>query len=343
MQLTAKQIAALIEGKIEGNPETLISRVSKIEEGVPGSLSFLSNPKYESHLYQTEASVVIINEDLSLQKAVSATLIRVKDAYSAFSKLLDLYQTMRLDKKGRETPSFVDDSASIGEDHYIGAFSYIGKNVEIGKNVKIYPYVYLGDNVIVGDNSILFPGVVVYHDCIVGQNNVIHSGAVIGSDGFGFAPQQDGSYKKVPQIGNVILEDNVEVGANTSLDRATVGSTIIRKGVKLDNLVQIAHNVEIGENSVAAAQTGISGSTKIGKQVVLGGQVGIVGHIHIADKSQVQAQTGINRSLKETNKKWGGTPVLPYNSQLRSHVVYSKLPELEKRIRELEKLLKEKE
>src|SRR5699024_10399370 len=327
MQLTAKQIAALIEGRIEGNPEALISRVSKIEEGVPESLSFLSNPKYESHLYQTEASVVIINEDLDLQKAVSANLISVIAAYSTFSKLLDLYQTMRLDKKGRETPSFVDDSASIGEDHYIGAFSYIGKDVAIGKNVKIYPYVYLGDNVRVGDNSILFPGVVVYHDCIVGKNNVIHSGAVIGSDGFGFAPQQDGSYTKVPQIGNVILEDDVEVGANTSLDRATVGSTIIRKGVKLDNLVQIAHNVEIGENSVAAAQTGISGSTKIGKQVVLGGQVGIVGHIHIADKSQVQAQTGINRSLKETNKKWGGTPVLPYNSQLRSHVVYSKLPE----------------
>lgn len=343
MQFTAKEIATLIEGKIEGNPEEAVSQIAKIEEGVTGSLAFLANPKYEHHLYDTEASVVIVNDSLQLQKDVSATLIRVPDAYLAISKLLDFYETMSKDKSGREDPSFVDETAKIGEECYIGAFSYISKNVTIGNNVKIYPNVFIGDNTTVGDDTVLYPGVVVYNACIIGRNNIIHSGAVIGSDGFGFAPQEDGSYKKVAQTGNVVTEDNVEVGANTVLDRATIGSTVIRKGVKLDNLVQIAHNVEIGENSVAAAQTGISGSTKIGKQVILGGQVGVVGHIHIADKSQVQAQTGINRSLTEEDKKWGGTPVLPYSRQLRSQVLYSKLPEMEKRIRELEEKLKDKE
>lgn len=343
MQFTAKQIATILEGRVDGNPDALVSQLSKIEEGSGGSLAFLSNPKYEHFLYNTRASVVIVNSDLVLQKPVSATLIRVHDAYTAFSKLLDLYQSMKIDKSGREEPSFVDESAVIGEGFYVGAFAYIGKNVEIGKNVKIYPHVYIGDNVKIGDNSVLFSGVKIYHDCVLGESSIIHSSAVIGSDGFGFAPQEDGSYQKVPQIGNVIIEDHIEIGANTVVDRATVGSTILRKGVKLDNLIQIAHNAEIGHNTVVAAQTGISGSTKIGSNVVLGGQVGVVGHITIADGSQVQAQTGINRSIKEPNKKWGGTPVMPYGGQLRSHVVYTKLPELEKRLIEVEKIIKKEE
>lgn len=341
MQFTAEQIATILEGRVEGNPDTLVSQLSKIEEGFSGSLSFLSNPKYEHYLYGTQASIVIVNERLELQKPVSTTLIRVKNAYSAFSKLLQLYQNIKLDKSGREQPSFVDETAELGEDFYIGAFSYIGKNAKIGKNVKIYPHVYIGDDVEIGDDSILFPGVRIYYDCRLGKNSILHSGVVIGSDGFGFAPQEDGTYEKVPQIGNVILEDNVEIGANTVIDRATFGSTVIKSGVKLDNLIQVAHNVEVGKNTVVAAQTGISGSTKIGENVVLGGQVGIVGHINIASRSQVQAQSGINRSLIEPDKKWGGSPIMPYSSQLRSHVVYSKLPDLEKRIIELEKIIEE--
>lgn len=341
MQFTAEQIATLLNGEVEGNPETIVSQLAKIEEGKVGSLSFLSNPKYESHLYKTESSIVIINADLVLQKSVSATLIRVKDAYLAFSELLKIYNAMFNDRSGRETDVFVHDSVVIEEGGYLGSFSYLSKGVRVGKNVKIYPRVYIGDNVIIGDNVVLYPGVIIYHDCKIGSNTIIHSGAVIGSDGFGFAPQSDGSYEKVPQIGNVVIEENVEIGANTVIDRATLGSTIIRAGVKLDNLIQIAHNVEIGSNTVIAAQTGVSGSTKIGKQVVLGGQVGLVGHIHIADGCQVQAQSGINRSIKEPNGKWGGTPASPYTSQLRSQVVYTRLPELEKRIVELEKIIKD--
>lgn len=341
MQFTAEQIATLLNGEVEGNSEATVSQLAKIEEGKEGTLSFLSNPKYENYLYTTESSIVIVNADLVLQKSVSTTLIRVKDAYSAFSELLKVYNAMFNDREGREEHVFVHESAIIGEEGYLGAFAYLSKGVKIGKNVKIYPRVYIGDNVIIGDNCVLYPGVTVYHDCVLGNNVVIHSGAVVGSDGFGFAPQADGSYEKVPQIGNVVVGDNVEIGANTVIDRATLGSTVIKAGVKLDNLIQIAHNVEIGSNTVVAAQTGISGSTKIGKQVILGGQVGLVGHIHIADGSQVQAQSGINRSIKESNGKWGGTPAISYTSQLRSQVVYTRLPELEKRIIELEKKLKE--
>lgn len=342
MQFTAEQIATLLNGKVEGNPDVLVSHLAKIEEGSEGALSFLSNRKYEQYLYDTSSSIVIVNKDLVLQKPVNATLIRVEDAYTSFSELLKIYHAMRLERTGREEQVFVHESVKIGEGGYIGAFTYISKDVKIGNNVKIYPRVYIGDNVSIGDNTILFPGVTVYYDCQIGSNVIIHSGAVIGSDGFGFAPQPDGSYEKIPQIGNVILEDNVEVGSNTVIDRATMGSTIIRKGVKLDNLIQIAHNAEIGSNTVIAAQTGVSGSTKVGKQVVLGGQVGVVGHITIADGTQVQAQSGINRSIVDKNKKWGGSPVAPYTSQLRSQVVYTRLPELEKRILELEKLLKDK-
>jgi len=340
MQFTAEQIATLLSGEVEGNSMVAVSRLAKIEEGSEGSLSFLSNPKYEQFLYETESSIVIVNADLVLQRPVTATLIRVKDAYSSFTELLKIYNSMRLDRNGTEDHVFIHESAVIGEGGYIGAFAYLSQGVKVGNNVKIYPQVYLGDNVIIGNNVILFPGVKVYHDSVIGDNVILHSGAVVGSDGFGFAPQADGSYEKIPQIGNVIIENDVEVGANTVIDRATLGSTVIRKGVKLDNLIQIAHNAEIGINTVIAAQTGVSGSTKVGNQVILGGQVGLVGHISIADGTQVQAQSGINKSIKVTNGKWGGTPAMPYTSQLRSHVVYTKLPDLEKRIIELENIIK---
>lgn len=341
MQFTAEQIATLLNGKVEGNPDATVSQLAKIEEGADGTLSFLSNPKYETYLYDTKSSIVIINEDLVLQREVSTTLIRVKDAYSSFSEILKLYHSMRTDRTGREDHIFIDDTAIIGNGGYIGSFSYLSGGVIIGDNVKIFPRVYIGENVVIGDDTILFPGVTVYYDCIIGSNVIIHAGAVIGSDGFGFAPQADGTYEKVPQIGNVIIEDKVEIGSNTVVDRATFGSTIIKAGVKLDNLVQVAHNVEIGNNTVVAAQTGISGSTKIGKQVILGGQVGVVGHIHIADGTQVQAQSGINKTIKDDNTKWGGSPITPYTSQLRSQVIYARLPELEKRIAQLENIIKE--
>ena len=341
MQFTANQIATLLSGYVEGNPDVLVSQLAKIEEGAEGTLAFLSNPKYEHFLYETKASVVIVNEDLQLAKPVTVSLIRVKDAYSSFSELLRIYDQLRNERVGIEEPSFIHESASVGKDIYLGAFSYIGRNVSIGDHVKIYPQVYIGDGVRIGDNSVLYPGVRVYHDSQIGDHVILHSGVIVGSDGFGFAPQKDGTYSKVPQIGNVIIEDHVEVGANTVIDRATLGSTTIRKGVKLDNLIQIAHNVEIGSNTVAAAQTGISGSTKIGENVVLGGQVGVVGHIQIATGSQIQAQSGINRSINQENKKWGGSPAMPYSTNLRSQVIYSRLPALEQRIAELEARIKE--
>lgn len=341
MQFTAEQIAGLLNGKVEGNPDIAVSQLAKIEEGNPASLSFLSNPKYEHYLYTTQSGIVIVNEDLVLQKEVTATLIRVQNAYAAFSELLKIYHTYRTERSGRDEQIYIDPTAQIGEGGYIGAFAYISKGAQIGNNVKIYPRVYIGDNVKVGDNTILYPGATIYYDCEVGENAIIHAGAIIGSDGFGFAPKEDGTYDKIPQIGNVVIEDNVEIGANTVIDRATMGSTVIRNGVKLDNLIQIAHNVEVGENTVMAAQTGISGSAKIGKHVVLGGQVGVAGHLHIADGTQVQAQSGVNRTIIEKNKKWGGTPIIGYTSQLRSQVLYTKLPDLERRIQELENKLKE--
>ena len=341
MQFTAEQIATLLGGTVEGDSNVSVSQLAKIEEGFEGTLSFLSNPKYEHYLYDTDSSIVIVNNDLVLQKSVKATLIRVENAYTAFSELLKIYHSYRIEKSGREDNIFIHSTATIGEGGYIGSFAYISKDVKIGNNVKIYPRVYIGDNVTIGDNTVLFPGVIIYYDCVIGENVTIHGGTVIGSDGFGFAPQADGTYAKIPQIGNVIIGNNVEIGSNTVVDRATMGSTVIKDGVKLDNLIQIAHNAEIGFNTVIAAQTGVSGSTKIGDQVILGGQVGVVGHISVANGSQVQAQSGINRSISEENKKWGGTPVAPYTSQLRSQVVYTKLPDLEKRIIELEKKLKD--
>lgn len=339
MQFTAQQISDMVNGSLEGDPDVAVFQLSKIEEAQKGSLSFLANPKYEQHLYSSNASVIIVNEDQILAKAVQATIIRVKNAYIAFSILLEKYNKLRLNKQGIEQPSFIDPSAHIGKDVYIGAFCYIGPNVTIEDGCKIYPHCYVGDNAKIGSNALLYAGVRVYFDCIIGKNAIIHSGAVIGSDGFGFAPQEDGSYQKVSQIGNVVIEEDVEIGANTTIDRATLGSTRIKRGVKLDNLIQIAHNVEIGINTVIAAQTGVSGSTKIGEQVTLGGQVGIAGHIGIAKGTQVQAQSGINRSIEEEDKKWAGTPAAPYASQMRMQVTFQRLPELERRIYELERLL----
>jgi UDP-3-O-[3-hydroxymyristoyl] glucosamine N-acyltransferase len=341
MQFTAQDISFLLNGTVEGDPSVTVNQLAKIEDGAAGSLSFLANPKYEQYLYTTNASVVIVNSDLQLTAPVAATLIRVENAYSAFSVLLEKYNTIKLDKKGIEQPCFIHPTAQIGIEPYIGAFAYIGLNAKIGNNCKIYPNVNIADNVTIGDNVTLFSGVTVYFDCVIGNNVIVHSGAVIGSDGFGFAPNPDGSYTKIAQIGNVILEDDVEVGSNTTIDRATMGSTVIRKGVKLDNLIQIAHNVEIGANTVIAAQSGISGSTKIGENVIIGGQVGLVGHISIANRSQFQAQSGVSRSVTEEGKKWAGTPAVLYNANMRSNVVIGRLPELEKRINELEKIIAE--
>lgn len=341
MQFTAKDIAFMLNGTVEGDPLVEANHLAKIEEGGTGSLSFLANPKYEQFLYTTNASVVIVNSDLHLTAPVKATLIRVENAYTSFSLLLEKYNTIKLNKSGIEEPHFIHASAKIGKEPYIGAFTYISQDVIMGDNCKIYPGCYIADNVKLGNNVTLFPGVKVYFDCIIGNNVVIHSGAIIGSDGFGFAPNADGSYTKVAQIGNVVIEDDVEVGANTTLDRATMGSTYIRKGAKIDNLVQIAHNVDVGKNTVIAAQAGIAGSTKIGESVMLGGQVGVVGHISLAKGTKVQAQSGVGRTIKEEGKSWAGSPAIGYTADMRSNVVVSRLPELEKRVNELEKIIKE--
>ncbi len=341
MQFTAHELGLLLNGTVEGDPLVPVNQLAKIEEAKTGSLSFLANPKYEQYLYTTDASVVIVNNDQVLAAPTKATLIRVENAYSAFSALLERYNTLKLNKTGIEQPSFVHPSAKIGQNVYLGAFAYVGPNVKVGNNCKIYPHTYIADDVKIGDNVTLFPGVIVYFDCVIGNNVIIHSGTIIGGDGFGFAPVSDGTYNKISQIGNVIIEDDVEIGANTTVDRATLGSTIIRKGVKLDNLIQVAHNVEIGANTVVAAQTGISGSTKVGENCIVGGQVGIVGHINIAKGTQIQAQSGISRSLTEEGKRWMGSPATPYTDHMRSQIVIQRLPKLEKRIDELEKIITE--
>jgi UDP-3-O-[3-hydroxymyristoyl] glucosamine N-acyltransferase len=341
MQFTANEINFLLDGELVGNPDVKVSQLAKIEEAKEGSLSFLANPKYEAFLYTTQASVVIVNEDLKIDKPVNSTLIKVKDAYSSFSVLLEKYNSIRNQKVGIEQPSFIHPEAKIGKDVYVGAFAYIGAGVVIGDYTKIYPQAYIADGVTIGDNCNLQSGVKVYHDCTLGNGVIIHANTVIGSDGFGFAPQADGSYVKVSQIGNVIIEDDVEIGANTCIDRATMGSTIIKKGVKLDNLIQIAHNVEIGKNTVIASQTGVSGSAKIGESNVIGGQVGVVGHVTLAKGTQIQAKSGINKSIEVENKKWGGAPAQTYQNYMRSQVVIQRLPEMERKIDELQKLLAE--
>lgn len=344
MTFSAAQIASFINGTVEGNPDTSIANIAKIEEAQQGSLSFVANPKYEPYLYETKASIVIVNKSLEPERPINATLIRVDDAYAAFAALMEKYNQLisgNDDKIGIQEHSFISSSAILGKEIFVGAFAYIGEQVEIGEKVKIFPGAFVGDKVKIGNNSIIHAGVKIYHSCIIGENVVIHAGAVIGADGFGFAPQADGSYKKVPQLGNVVIEDEVEIGANTTIDRATIGATLICKGVKLDNLIQIAHNVEIGEGTAIAAQTGISGSAKIGKHCVIGGQVGIVGHIQIADGTKINAQSGVSKSVTAPQSALTGSPAFEYKSSLRSQAVFRNLPEIVKRLEELEKRLAE--
>ncbi|MFD1096029.1 UDP-3-O-(3-hydroxymyristoyl)glucosamine N-acyltransferase [Salegentibacter chungangensis] len=340
MKFTAAQIAEILEGEIEGNPEAEVSELAKIEEGSEGSLTFLSNPKYTSYLYTTGASITIVNKDFEVEQPVNTTLIKVKDAYKAFSTLLEYYNQIKLNKSGIEQPSYISDSVKHEEGLYLGAFAYIGENVKLGKNVKVYPNAYIGDNVTIGNDVTIFAGVKIYSETIIGNNCVIHSGAIVGADGFGFSPDEKGEYSKVPQIGNVIIEDNVDVGAATTIDRATLGSTIIRKGVKLDNQIQIAHNVEIGENTAIAAQTGIAGSTKIGKNCLIGGQVGIVGHLSIGDRVKIQAQSGIGRNVKD-DEILQGSPAFGYNDFNKSFIHFKNLPKIVNNIYQLEKKLGE--
>jgi UDP-3-O-[3-hydroxymyristoyl] glucosamine N-acyltransferase len=342
MQFSAAQIAALINARLEGDPEVLVDNFGKIEEAQGGQLAFLANPKYEEFLYSTKASIIIINDSQVLKEKINATLLRVPDAYLAFAALLSKYQEMMNQQlTGIQEPVYISKSASLGEQVYVGAFAYIGNNVKIGRHVKIYPQVYIGDDVTIGDHTVIYPGVKIYHRCLIGQQVTLHAGAVIGADGFGFAPQADGSFKKIPQMGNVVIEDFVEVGSNATIDRATIGSTLIRSGTKLDNLIQIAHNVEIGSNTVIAAQSGVSGSTKLGRNVMVGGQVGIVGHIQIADGSRINAQSGVTKSLKTPNSAVTGSPAYEYTSALRAQAAARKLPAFEKRIIELEKLIQQ--
>lgn len=336
MKFTAIQIAGILDGVVEGDENVEVSKLAKIEEGITGSLTFLSNPKYTPYIYKTEASIVIVDKDLELEQSVTSTLIRVENAYQAFSKLLEYYNEVKMNKSGIEQPVFISESATYGENLYLGAFSYIGSNVSIGENVKIYPNSYIGDNVHIGDNTTIFAGTKLYSETQIGNNCIIHAGVVVGADGFGFAPSEKGSYNKVPQIGNVIIEDNVEVGAGSTIDRATLGSTIIRKGVKLDNQIQIAHNVEVDENTVIAAQTGIAGSTKIGKNCMIGGQVGMAGHLTIGDNVRIQAQTGIGRNVKD-NEVLQGSPAFNYGDYNKSYVYFKNLPSIVKRLDTLEK------
>jgi UDP-3-O-[3-hydroxymyristoyl] glucosamine N-acyltransferase len=342
MKFTVKQIAHLLNGKVKGDDSLIISQLAKIEEGTHGDISFLSNEKYEPFLYTTNATAVIVAQNFEPRKSYNTTLILVENPYTAFTQLLVEYQKM-LDtsKIGIEQPSFVGERTSVGENIYQGAFSYIGKSCKIGKNVKIYPQVYISDNVSIGDNTIIYAGVKIYANCIIGNNCIVHSGVVVGSDGFGFAPQADGTYKTIPQLGNVILEDNVSIGSNSTIDCATIGSTIIRKGAKIDNLVQIAHNVEIGENTVIAAQTGIAGSTKVGKNCVLGGQVGVNGHITIADGTKAGGKAGITKSVKKTGTSLNGNPAFDATEYLKSMAVLRKLPAIEKQVKAIEEQILE--
>jgi UDP-3-O-[3-hydroxymyristoyl] glucosamine N-acyltransferase len=339
MEFTAQQIAALLNGNVVGDGSVKVSSLSKIEEGKPGSLSFLSNTLYIPYVYETEASVVILNHTVTLDKPVkpSCTLIRVEDAYGSFAKLLEIYYEIKQNKKGIEQPSFISPTAKHGKDVYIGAFAYIGENVKIGDNVKIYPHCYIGDGVTIGDNSCLFSGVKIYYDCIIGNHCTIHASTVVGSDGFGFAPNSENNYKKIPQIGNVIIEDHVEIGSNTSIDRATMGSTIIRKGAKLDNLIQIAHNVEIGENTVMAGGSFVAGSSRIGKNVMIGGQAGVVGHVKIADGVKIAGQSGVASHIEKEGLVVQGSPAFPIGDYQRSYVLFRSLQKLNDRIRNLEK------
>ncbi len=342
MEFTAKQIAQLLSGTIEGDENVLVSSLAKIEEGIKGSLCFLSNTHYTNFVYDSDASVIILNHTVVLDKPVkpTLTLIRVEDAYGSFAKLMELYYETIQNKKGIEQPSFIASSAKVGKDCYVGAFAYIGENVRIGNNVKIYPHCYIGDNTTIGDNCTFFSGVKIYHECVIGNYCTIHASTVVGSDGFGFAPNSENNYKKIPQIGNVIIEDHVEIGSNTSIDRATMGSTIIRKGVKMDNLVQIAHNVEIGENTVLAGGVFVAGSSKLGKNIMIGGQAGVVGHIKVADGVKVAGQSGIGSTITQEGLVVQGSPAFAIGDYQRSYVLFRGLQKLNDRIWKLEKELK---
>ena len=336
MVFTAGQIAGILEGEVDGNPEVAVHRLAKIEEGESGSLTFLANPKYTAHIYTTKASVTIVNKDFVPEQDLTTTMIKVDDAYESFSKLLEYYNQVVKNKVGIESPVFTAADAVYGENFYLGAFSYLGNSVVIGDNVKIYPNVYVGDNVKIDDNVIVFAGAKIYSETVIGKNCMIHSGAIIGADGFGYTPNKEGEFSRVPQTGNVVLEDNVDIGAGTTIDRATLGSTVLHRGVKLDNQIQIAHNVEIGEHTIIAAQTGIAGSTKIGKRCMIGGQVGIVGHITIGDNVKIQAQSGIGRNIKD-NEVLQGSPALNYGDYNKSYVHFKNLPKIVNRIDKLEK------
>ena len=345
MEFSAKQIAQIIDGIVEGDENILVSNLSKIEEGTIGTLSFLANPAYSNYIYSTNASIVIVNKSFVLENPVksSCTLIRVENAYESFAKLLELYNQINTEKEGVEQPSFVSSNAKIGENCYIGAFAYIGQNVSIGNHVKIYPHVYIGDNCKIGNNTTLFSGVKIYHDCVIGNNCTIHASTVVGSDGFGFAPNNEGHvFTKVPQIGNVIIEDDVEIGSNSSIDRATLGSTILRKGVKLDNLVQIAHNVEIGENTVIAGLSGIAGSTKVGKNCMIGAQVGVAGHLRIANGVKIAGQSGIGSSIDKEGEILQGSPAFNIGEFKRSYVLFRGLPKLSDKVSDLTKKINPK-
>ncbi|MEW6773186.1 MAG: UDP-3-O-(3-hydroxymyristoyl)glucosamine N-acyltransferase [Bacteroidota bacterium] len=342
VSVSVQQIAQLLGAEVEGDASVQINNICKIEEGVPNAITFLANPQYEPYIYETKASAVIVSKSFQPQKELKyrPTLIRVEQPYQAFAQLLNFYQQYIKDNKvGEESPVFKGKNVAIGENCYIGAFVYLGNNVKIGKNTKIYPHTYIGDNVSIGDDTCIYAGVKIYHDCKIGNNVTIHAGTVIGSDGFGFAPNQENVYSKIPQLGNVVIEDDVEIGANCAIDRATIGSTIIRKGVKLDNLIQVAHNVEIGENTVIASQSGIAGSTKIGKNCMIGGQVGIIGHLKIADGTKIAAQSGIGNNVEESNVVLQGSPAFAVGDYQRSYVLFKKLPELYKKIQELSKKL----
>ena len=344
MEFTAQELCDFLEGTLEGDPTVKVRKPAKIEEGVEGDVCFLANPKYLAYAYTTGASILIVNEDQEFEQKVKATIIRVKNAYTSIAKVLDQYKIMNgnaANQKQVDKMAFVSDSAKIGENVFIGIFAAISDGVVIGAESYIHPQVFLGKNVKIGIHCIIFPGAVILEDCVIGNHCIIGSGTIIGSDGFGFAPQEDGTYKKVAQTGNVVLEDHVEVGANSTIDRATMGSTIIRKGAKLDNLIQIAHNVEIGENTVIAAQSGISGSTKIGKNCVIGGQVGIVGHLTIADGTKINAQSGVAKNIRDTNRSFTGSPAFDYNASMRSQVIFRKLPELFEKIMALEQTINE--
>ena len=339
MKFTAAQIAGILEGEVVGNPDAEVFKLSKIEEGTEGSLTFLANPKYINYIYSTQATVTIVNNTFEPEQEITTTLIKVDDAYKSFSKLLEYYNQVKLMKSGIEQPSVISEGVTYGTDLYLGSFCYVGKNVTIGNNVKIYPNSFIGDNVTIGDDCVFFAGVRIYSETVIGNRCTIHSGTIIGSDGFGFAPQEDGTYVKVPQIGNVIIEDDVEIGACTTVDRATLGSTIIRKGVKLDNHIQVAHNVEIGENTVIAAQTGIAGTTKIGKNCLIGGQVGFAGHLVIGDGVKIQAQSGIGKNL-EAGEVVQGSPAFNYGDFAKSFVHFRNLPKIVTDLEELKNKIK---